>query len=179
MTLQKTTIEITVFSDGSYTPETIAQIAQDINDGDCTNIGEYAGSWRITNTEHLSPMEMYDELKKVHSDPSSLLGEDHPLVTMDTRTRNAIRLAKKFEWASYGKMFIEVEDLESVGLTMPKQYTDFNWAKFCTDVYKQITGEDLEPSQAIGRGFQSQYYGRNVSDALKAKFVPEGIDVCS
>jgi len=162
MTVHKTIIQVEILTDGEYTPETLAQIAQDMISGDAS------GNWGVTSQTPLKDTDAARELERQGSDPAFLLGEDHPLVTMDDEKRQALYLAHNFVQAGYGVSSIEPDTLKAIGVEVKGDYE--GWQAFCETVYKQLTGEDIEPSRARGQGFRSQYYGKEVAKAIRTKF---------
>ncbi len=85
-------------------------------------------------------------------------------------------LADKFVDAGYGKVSIDPEDLEVLGIKMQKTFKSKSgrvlrmsngWESFCSFVYEKITGNPHPGCPFRGRGFRSQSFGKDIAKAIR------------
>lgn len=65
MAFYKTTITVTILSDGPYeAPDGLNDVDYDITDGDCS------GDWKVLSTEELTKEEMIEACNAMGTDPA-------------------------------------------------------------------------------------------------------------
>ena len=96
------------------------------------------------------------------------VADDHEPPPPATTTPEEV--AQRFISAGYAKEEVQEADLAAIGVVVLHPGTFASWEALCRFVYITLTEKPMPECDKRGRGFRSQWYGKTVAEAIRAKY---------